>query len=115
MDNEQKTGEVKVDGPTPAVDESVPVAEEGVAPAATEEPAPVAEEEVAPVAEEVAPIEETATAPAGPQKFYMEKQVMAEGTRTVNGIEYRHLTLIDGSQCDLTNEQYEESVVVKEA
>lgn len=58
--------------------------------------------------EEVAPLEipEEETTEGVFTKFYAGQEVISEGTRTVNGKDYKHIRLLDGSTYDLTSEEY---------
>ncbi len=61
-----------------------------------------------PVAAEEAPkppVEDEA-----PKKYLGGLLILSEDVRTVNGKDYNHVKLIDGSEQDLTDEQYEEQV-----
>ena len=74
----------------------------------TPEEVVVPEEIITTPEEVVVPEEEVIFTPS--YKIFEGKQIISEGTRTVNDKKYNVIRLIDGSTYDLTDEEYSEKI-----
>ena len=92
--NEIEDGKIIVDGEAVAIED-------------VEVETPVEETVGTPVEEAVeTPVEEAVETPVVEGKTYGGKTIVSSGFRTVNGINVRHVRLEDGSELDLSDDEY---------